>query len=541
MPRIHPGRRRPPACDNKIVLMLAAARGRRRPARWLLPALGMALAAAFAAGVAAESQIAGDQSARSVLEATSPLDSAVRVTWQGAVSPSVADQARALLRGLGLGSPTEVVLMNPVRLDGVIVRPAAIAPLGRWLHGPAPAGTAPGRLGPCRPERCPMLLVGGGQVPSTMAAIGVRIQVVGSASLRSPVPLGFVPSGADAAPVLVTTDVTGLASLPGLSGLYRTYSWLAPLTVSRLRGWQLADAEDELARSQARLLLSGSQFSLSAPFTALDQARAEASAAPQRLLLAGGGAIAALALFIVLAGGGLRRDQRAELDRLRHAGARTRHCVLFVAAECGWLCAAALSIGAAAGIGTAALLARTEGEPAGAILTHSLITPAGAIVLAAGWFAATVLLATLVLARSARLTDVLAVAAASALVAALVGVRGSDHALALLLAPLCCVAVGVLTFRAAGLVLRGAERVARGGPVLARLAFVNLARSPGVQALAIAFIAVAVGLGGFALAYRSTLIRSAADQAADRVPLDALVSPGPDFRTPLELASLQRW
>ena len=229
MPRIHPGLRRPPACDNEIVLMLAAARGRRRPARWLLPALGMALAVAFAAGVAAESQIAGDQSARSVLEATSPLDSAVRVTWQGAVTPSVADQARALLRGLGLGSPTEVVLMNPVRLDGVIVRPAAIAPLGRWLPGAALVGTALGRLGPCRPERCPMLLVGGGQVPSTMAAIGVRIQVVGSASLRSPVPLGFVPSGADAAPVLVTTDVTGLASLPGLSGLYRTYSWLAPL------------------------------------------------------------------------------------------------------------------------------------------------------------------------------------------------------------------------------------------------------------------------------------------------------------------------
>ncbi len=138
-------------------LMLAAARGRRRPARWLLPALGIALAAAFAAGVAAQSQIAGDQSARSVLGGASPLDSQVRVTWQGPVSPGVADQARALLRGLGLGSPTEVLLMNPVRLGGVVVRPAAIAQLGRWLPGPWP-----GRLGPCRPERCPMLLVGGG-------------------------------------------------------------------------------------------------------------------------------------------------------------------------------------------------------------------------------------------------------------------------------------------------------------------------------------------------------------------------------------------
>jgi hypothetical protein len=520
-------------------LMLAAARGRRRPARWLLPGLGVALAAAFAAGVAAQSQIAGDQSARTVLGGASPLDSLVRVTWQGPVSPGVADQARALLHGLGLGSPTEVLLMNPVRLGGVVVRPAAIAQLGRWLPGPGP-----GRLGPCRPERCPMLLVGGGPVPSVLAAAGVRIQAVGSQPLGSAVPLGFAPSGAGASgsgPVLVTWDVAGLDSLPGLSGLYRTHSWLAPITITRLRWWQLAGVEDRLARSQARLLLNGSQFSLSAPFTVLDEARAQASVAPQRLLLAGGGAITALAMFIVLAGGGLRRDQRAELDRLRTAGARTRHCVLFVATESGWLCAAALSAGAAVGIGAAALLARSEGEPAGAILMHSVITPAGAITLVAAWLAATALLSTLALVHSARLTDLLAVAAASALVAALAVGTGSNQALALLLAPLCCAAAGVLTFRAAGVVLQGAERVARRGPVLPRLALVNLARSPGVPALAIAFIAVATGLGGFALAYRSTLIRSAADQAADSVPLDVLVSPGPDFSTPLEVAPLQRW
>src|ERR1700759_3788029 len=129
-------------------LMLAAARARRRPARWLLPMLGIALAAAFATGGAAESQIVSDESARSVLDRASPLATEVRVTWQGAVSPAVADQARALLGGLGLGSQTEVVLLNPVRLAGVVVRPAAIAPLGQWLPG-----TALGRLGPCRSER----------------------------------------------------------------------------------------------------------------------------------------------------------------------------------------------------------------------------------------------------------------------------------------------------------------------------------------------------------------------------------------------------
>src|SRR5262252_3843013 len=425
--------------------MLAAARGRRRPVRWLLPALGIALAAAFAAGVAAQSQVAGDQSARAVLGGTSPLDSQVRITWQGRVTPGVADQARGLLRGLGLGSPTEVLLMNPVRLGGVVVRTAAIAQLGRWLSGPGP-----GRLGPCHPDRCPMLLAGGGPVPSTLAAIGVDIRVVGSSLLRSAVPLGFAPSSAGAGPVLVTWDVAGLDSLPGLSGLYRTHSWLAPLTIMQLRWWQLAGVEDRLARAQARLLVSGSQFSLSAPFMALDEARAQASLVPQRLLLAGGGTIAALALFIVLAGGGLRRDQQAELDRLRNTGARTRHCILFVAVESGWLCAAALSVGAAVGIGGAALLARAEGEPAGAILRHSVITPAGVITLGLGWLAATVLLGASVLVHSARVIDLLAVAAASALVAALAVGTGSDRTLALLLAPLCCAAAGVLTFRAAG-------------------------------------------------------------------------------------------
>jgi hypothetical protein len=519
--------------------MTAAARGRRRPARWLLPALGIALAAAFAAGVAAQAQVAGDQSARSVLGAAAPIDSQVRVTWTGPVTPAVTEQAQALLRGLGLGSSTEVLLMNQVRLSGIVVRPVAIAGLARWLPGPLP-----GALGPCRPQRCPMLLVGGGppsEVPSALTAAGVNIQVVGSVPLRSAVPLGFAPSSSDAGPVLTTWDVAGLDALPGLSGLYRTHSWLAPITIARLRWWQLAGVEDRLERSQARLLVSGSQFSLSAPFTTLDEARAQASVAPRRLLLAGGGAITALAIFIVLVGGGLRRDQRAELDRLRNAGARTRQCVMFVAAESGWLCAAALGAGAAAGIGTAALLASSQGEPVGAIVTHSVITWAGLITLIAGWLAATVLLGALVLVRNARLTDMLAVAAASALVAALAAGTGSEQALALALAPLCCAAAGVLTFRAAGAVLRGAERVARGGPVLPRLALVNLARSPAVAALAIAFIAVATGLGGFALAYRSTLIRSAADQAADQVPLDALVSPGPDFNTPLQVAPLQRW
>jgi hypothetical protein len=59
--------------------------------------------------------------------------------------------------------------------------------------------------------------------------------------------------------------------------------------------------------------------------------------------------------------------------------------------------------------------------------------------------------------------------------------------------------------------------------------------------LATAFVAVSVALGGFALAYRATLDRGAGDQAADRVPLDAIVSPGPSFTTPTQLAPVSSW
>ena len=71
-----------------------------------------------------------------------------------------------------------------------------------------------------------------------------------------------------------------------------------------------------------------------------------------------------------------------------------------------------------------------------------------------------------------------------------------------------------------------------------RLAFVGLARAPTGPSLAIAFIAVSTGLGGFALAYRATLLRSTADQAAARVPLDATVTAGVDFTPPLALAPI---
>ena len=521
-------------------LTLVLVRARRRPGRWLLTALGIGIAFAFAGSVFAESTVAGDLGARSVLAGLAPLDRAVRVTWQGVVTPSVQRRAVALIRQLGLSNQTEIVLMNPVRLGGVVVRPAAIAPPQGWITAAAPAAA-----GRCGPEDCPMLVAGGSVRPTTLSAPGVRVQIVGQTRLRSAVPLGFVPSaGSDQQPpLLISGDAAGLESLPALSSVYRTDSWVAPLPTAQLHSWQLAETERRLRQAQAALLASASEFSLQAPFAGLDGARAQADAAPRRLLLAGGGALAALVLFVILAAGGLRRDIAHELERLRSVGAREGQCVAFVIAEAALLCGLAALIGAAIAILCGALLARGAGLPAGGVLTHSLLTPVALAGLAGGWVVASALVSTSLLASGGRLADVGALAALAALALALSLNRNAtgNDALPVLLAPLCCLAAGVLAYRAAGALLQAGARVATRGPVLGRLALVGLARSPAAPSLAIAFIAVSTGLGGFALAYRATLLRGTADQAADRVPLDAIVAPGPDFRTPLELATGARW
>jgi hypothetical protein len=520
-------------------------RARRRPGRRLLTSLGVALAIAFAGAIAAESTIAGDQAARSSLNGLSTLGRTVRVTWQGVVTPAVERRAHSLLESLGLGAQTEVVLLNPVRLSGIVVRPAAIAPLGRWIDDAS--ATPPGT---CLADACPMLLAGGslpgGRLPAgrarPLSAAGVRVPIVGQTRLVSAAPLGFTPGQpADQPPVLVTGDPAGLEAIAGLGGVYRTHNWLAPLASAQLHSWELKATEQRLQQAQAGLLSSASSFSLTAPFGALDAARAQADAAPRRLLLTGGGALAALALFVVLAVGGLRLDVDGELRRLRAAGARTGQCLTFVVQEAALLCSVALLLGAVIAVAAAAVLADAAGLPAGDVLKHSLISPTGAAALLAGWICATALVAVLLLARGGRIGDLLAVAAAAALALALSRGASRYDPLPVLLAPLCCLAAGVLVFRGGAIALRSGERLARRGPVMARLAFVGLARAPAAPSLAIAFIAVSIGLGAFALAYRATLVRSASDQAANGVPLDATVSAGPDFTAPLEVAPAARW
>ncbi len=193
-----------------------------------------------------------------------------------------------------------------------------------------------------------------------------------------------------------------------------------------------------------------------------------------------------------------------------------------------WLAAVSMAAGAALGAGRRrGTRRRTPACRSARVLSHSLLTPAAAAGLAGGWVVAVALIAAVLLLPGGRLIDALALAAAAALALALtVGGRGGDTDAG---------APG----RAAGLPGGGGARLpggaaaccapasdaARRGPLVLRLALVGLARARTAPALAVAFVAVSTGLAGFALAYRATLARGAADEAAQQVPLDARVAP----------------
>jgi hypothetical protein len=514
-------------------LMIVAARA-RRCRTWILPGLALALVFGFAGALASESVIVGDQGARATLRALAPTDRALRLVWEGPVSPYASRTASRLFASLGVQRPTELLLLNPVRLSQAIVHPVAIAPAGHWL--PARAMR---RLGPCRPNDCPVLQGSPGRVPRVMATAGVRMRAVGQVAL-SPVLLGYSPRGQGNWPIVLTGDVHGLNALAGLGGVYRTVSWEAPLPLGRLHSWNLAGLDSRLLDAQAALSQQ-SRFTLEAPFFALNRARNQASLALHRLLLVDGGLVVSLVLFVLLAAGALQRDQQAEIERLRQAGGKGLHTLLFLLAEAAWISAAAILVGLGLAVLFSAALATGADESPAAVLGHGLFSWAGAGGLAGGWLLTAAVLTLAPLVRGGRIADLAALAAGAVLIAGLILGTGSSSAWVGLFVPLACLACGLLLFRATGLILGIAERVSRRSKLTVRLALIGLGRGRGIAALAIAFLAISSALGAFALAFRATLIRGAADQAADSVPLDALVAAGSSLAGPLEVAPLSRW
>ena len=541
------------------IMQLVLRRARTRPGRGALVAAGIAIACALVAGLAGGSLAARDRALQKTIAALPESQRSVRVGWAG-VSPGtgfaqIDREARGVLRPLG-GSVSRSVAFRSLHLHGGLVQLAGVDSLARIVH------LTSGRLPrTCTPTRCEVVALSG-HPPSRLDAIGIHMRVVGRGTLTSSLALGDVlvhEPGEPAVPVVATSGVAALTSLPALSALFRGYSWAVPLNPRSLHVWNIDDVLARIASSESTLQLRDNAFGVDAPVQAVLDARDSGRAAARRILLVGGEAAALVLAFAVLAAAGLRRDVEAERRRLEQHGATRGQSALLAISES---CLAAL-LGTVAGlfVGLArdrrdrrsdrtcppARLPGTRSDrrsrwrsspAAGSRLPDS--SPAGC---------SSPRPTTRTAPGSPRSTSQRSRAPSRSCSPSCVGLppstscsSGQGAGIILLALPaLVALATGVALARLLGPLTRLAERAGRGTGAAPRLALLALARGRGRTSATAAFLAVSTGLAVFAVVYGATLSEGDRDQAAFRVPLDFTASQGTSLTRPLGAASLADW
>jgi len=538
-------------------LRVSAARLRARPLRPALVVSGVALAFAMAVAVVGGSLVARQQALHQGL-ASLPADSrGFRVDRFGLPLRAQAYRredlaVRRVLGTLAAGQVRRVVFFRQLRVHGRLVEIAAVDRLPEILE--LQGGRLPRT---CTSAGCEVVAVGGG--PARLAEGDVRLDLVGSARLRDPNLFGYI-SAAGASPaapplLLLAPSVEALQRYPALSPYYRVYSWLSPLRAERLHTWQIRRTLAAESRAQNTLYATDSAFRLSSPDEELLSADHRGRVAARRLMLVGGETSALLLGFAVIAAIGLRRGLASERRRLLARGARRWQSWLTLGGEVGAMTLIGALAGIAGGSAVVAAVAAGAGQPAGAILAHSLLAPWTIAALLGGAVAVTLVLAAATFTRDdetgRRRVQLVDVAALGAAVAVAVGlsrgaldpehVTGGNTVLLLVLPALVCFVAAVVLARLLGPAMRFAERLTRGRALSLRLGVLALARAPSRTVVSCAFIAVALGLALFAAAYRATLARGAADQAGFQVPLDYSVTEGSKLVLPLDAAPLRRY
>jgi hypothetical protein len=533
---------------------LARVRLARRGGRLAIVVLGLAAATAMLAAVLAGSVAAQDREVgRQVAEFPANVR-AVRVNWfsvGGQAAPYATLDAR-VRRELGAVLPrraTGTSLYRESQLGGALLGLGAVDDLGRWVR--LRSGRLP-RM--CRPQRCEVLVIrGGGRIPNVP---GLRLVAVGEGDLRTAVLFGDAVPAENLAqsaffrkisryhrsappPLVLANGVAALDASPRLHDSYRSYGWVVPLAHGTVRSWSAEALATRIERARTSLQASGFGFEVGAPTDELHAAADDARVSGRRLLLLGGEAVALLLAFAVLVAARLRRDVDATRRRLESSGVRRWQVGLEVLLESLAAAVAGTALGWVLGSAVATGIAGRSGEPAGALLRHSVLSGHGiAVALLVAATAALVLAAALtirplvlgrfalspldVAALGAALAVVLALARGAANASELVSTNGTGLVL-LLLPALVGLVAAVTAARVLPLGLRLLERVVPKDALAPRLAALGLARRPGYAAVAVGFVVVSIGFALFAEGYRSTLVSGQREQAAFAVPADEVV------------------
>ncbi len=525
----------------RVALFLAWARLRYRPASWLLVALGMAGATVLPVLTRNSSTIVAAQALRHGIAALPPGQRSLTVSFNGLALPpdelaTLDRQARGRLSGLSAA---------PARRE-LLYRPLADAAGGTFSLGaadglPGAVRLTAGRLPTsCRLDRCEVLIVGTG-TPTLDPALG--LVPVGRAVRTDPLLLGGTFDPGNNKPLLLVDGVDPGSRIAALSEFQRTYGWVAPLDLDRVRQLGVAGYLARSARAPDPAQWRPG-LTLTAPDDVLRAEDARAHRSAGRFALLSGAGTALLLGFAVIGAIGLRRDHAAVVDLLRRRGGARSGVALLTAVQS----AVPVIAGTVAGLVVAGCLAGIRAAGAGLPGWAAARDAAAgsAVPVLVGAFAAGAVVAATLSARAAgsaatvrRAIDLTVLAGVGA--AALALGRGSVTAgeadpLLLALPVIGVVCGGLAAGRVWPPLLTPVARLLPARWLGARLGLLAALRRPLRPVATVAFLAAAVAVVVFAGAYRATLSQGAVDQAGFAVPLDARIGIGPTADRPLDVA-----
>ncbi len=534
-----------------VAVSLLRARTRHAGRRWLIVSAGLALATVLPVLAQAVMVVTADAALQRGLSTLPPGRRSVIVSYNGL--PGAAEvggmdaTVRAALPRLTAGPVHRQLIfreINDVHGNGFVLGAADALPTEvRLVSGRMPRS--------CTPTRCEVVALRQADPgPAAVPEPELGLIIVGTVVRTDPLLLTGTFDPGPGKNVLLADGVLAAAANRALAVFGRSYGWVAPFDLTRVHadgvdGWLAAGAQvaDELWRVTPGLVLT-------TPDQVLRDQDARARASARRFGVLGGATSVLLVGTAVVGGAALRRDHEAFVGALRRRGASRRQLVVLTGGEAGLAAGAAALLGLVLAAVAAGSLAGHAGLPvastAGHALGAALPAVAGLAVLSAVLLALTLTVpagpAGTAPAGVWWAGDALALGclAAAALLAGrgavgVGGTGGGGDPLLVALPVLVLVAVGLLLARAwppiTRLVLGRLPRRA----VAARLGLAGAGGRPLRPVTTAALLTAAVAAAVFAGAYRATLLRGAADQAAYRVPMDARVQVGSTLERPLDL------
>jgi hypothetical protein len=535
---------------RSVTADLLLARARHAGPRWLLVTVGLAVAAVLPVLAQAVAAVTADAALRHGLAALTPGDAAVTVSYNG-----LADAAEQRALDTAVSGRLPRLTAGPIHRE-LLYRELSDGHGGTFSLAAAERLAAEvrpvsGRMPQtCTPTRCEVVVlrVPGGPPAPVVGDLG--LVVVGEVVRTDPLLLSGTFDPRPGHPILLGDGVRAVAALSTLQLHGRTFGWVAPPDLDRVRalgvdGWVTGSATvaDDLWKQIPGLVVT-------VPDTVLRDADARARLSARRFVVLGAATSVLLLGTAVVGGAALRRDHEAFLGALRRRGASQGRIAALVTGEVG----VAVAVGTVSGLllatGAAAGLAGSAGLPVGPTAFGALLAGLPGVV-ALALLAAVLLGVTLALPAGPagvapsgvwRVND--AVAVGCLVVAGLLAGRGgvttrtagAGDPLLVVLPALVLVASGLLLARLWLPITRSVQRRLPRRALAVRLGLAAAGGRPLRPVATAALLTAAVAAAVFAGAYRATLDRGAADQAAYQVPTTARLLVGSTLDRPPDVA-----